>query len=97
MLEYCVTGSASWTKSGGRQGEIRRGYQALLILIFLILVVGFGFSMYGFYIGWMNGSLCSNQTSLPLSIIGLWIYISVIIWFMQFPFRDIKSIQKLYL
>ena len=98
MLEYCITGSNHWfNKHGGKIGEPNRWYQALLIFTFLFLIVGFGLSVYGFYYTWMDGGMCTNRSNLPLSLIGLWLYISVILWFSKFPFRDTEFIKKFHL
>lgn len=97
MLEYCITGSNQWSKYGGKVGDINRWYQAFLIFIFLILIVGFGFSIYGFYYGWMNGSMCINKLNFPFSILGMTLYLYVILWFSKFPFRDTDFIKKFHL
>jgi hypothetical protein len=97
MLDYCITGSNQLDKKGGRIGERNRWYQALLILIFLFLIVGFGFSVYGFYYGWMNGSMCSNKLNFPFTIVGMTLYLYIILWFSKYPFRDTEFIKKFHL
>lgn len=69
----------------------------LIIILLLGLIVGFGFAVDAFAKAWMKGDLCYNKIEMPLYLTLLAIYLQFIIWFAQFPLKNISVVQSFYI
>lgn len=94
MLQYTI----GKTKKGGIDSVSQKKVvkHLFLFLILILLIIGWGLSGKSFVNNWFEDKYCNDRLKFPLHVSGLFVYLTFILWFIQFPTRENESIQSIF-